>query len=348
MVFQTKKLAIETLSEYLHEVRTHLGLSIKEVSRTTGIGEKFLQQLESGDFHKLPPDVYIIGFLNKLSALYNISCEQVVAQYQKERGILEQVTKTEAENSKGIRAYFSRMIITPKLLSLVVGVTGVLAIVIYLSASVAAIDRDPTLTILEPTSGSVINDGSIKVSGKTDPGTAVLINDQEVFVDGEGKFNVTLGAVAGQKVLDIKATNKFDRQTSRQILVVVQPPQSLATTGADAAANPDSSASGQSGNTTASSGDTSGNNSGDLQLHLKYAKDTVRTIISDSGTPDQKTMKKNSTEEVTAKSSINLQTNDAGSVSAVLNGQNLGKLGRSGERLNIPFTKDSLLLSNSK
>lgn len=347
MVFQTKKLAIETLSEYLHEVRTHLGLSIKEVSRTTGIGEKFLQQLESGDFHKLPPDVYIIGFLNKLSALYNISCEQVVAQYQKERGILEQVTKTEAENSKGLRAYFSRMIITPKLLSLVVGVTGVLAIVIYLSASVAAIDRDPTLTILEPTSGSVINDGSIKVSGKTDPGTAVLINDQEVFVDGEGKFNVTLGAVAGQKVLDIKATNKFDRQTSRQILVVVQPPQSLATdTGA--AANPDPSASVPSGNNTASSGDTSGNNSGDLQLHLKYAKDTVRTIISDSGTPDQKTMKKNSTEEVSAKSSINLQTNDAGSVSAVLNGQNLGKLGRSGERLNIPFTKDSLLLSNSK
>jgi hypothetical protein len=43
-----------------------------------------------------------------------------------------------------------------------------------------------------------------------------------------------------------------------------------------------------------------------------------------------------------------LQTSDAGSVSAVLNGQNLGKLGRSGERLNIPFTKDSLLLSNSK
>ncbi len=347
MVFQTKKLAIETLSEYLHEVRTHLGLSIKEVSRTTGIGEKFLQQLESGDFHKLPPDVYIIGFLNKLSALYNISCDQVVAQYQKERGILEQATKTEVENSKGFRAYFSRMIITPKLLSLVVGVTGVLAIVIYLSASVAAIDRDPTLTILEPTSGSVINDGSIKVSGKTDPGTAVLINDQEVFVDGEGKFNVTLGAVAGQKVLDIKATNKFDRQTSRQILVVVQPPQSLATdTGS--AANPDPSASGQSGNNTASSGDTSGNNSSDLQLHLKYAKDTVRTIISDSGTPDQKTMKKNSTEEVSAKSSINLQTNDAGSVSAVLNGQNLGKLGRSGERLNIPFTKDSLLLSNSK
>lgn len=327
MVFQTKKLAIETLSEYLLEIRTDLGLSIKEVSTKTAIAEKFLKDLESGQFHKLPPDVYIIGFLNKLSVLYSISADQVICQYQKERGILEQVTRTRAQESKGWRGYFSKLIITPKLMSLTIGITGVLAIVIYLTASVAAIDQNPSLEILEPINGSVIKDGSIKVSGKTDPGTSVVINDHEVFVNGEGKFEVTLGAVAGQKVLDIKAKNKFDRETKNQILVVVEPP-----------AQPGDDQSGQ----------TAGNSSSqDLDLHLKYSKDTVRSITIDNGTPQKKTMLKNSTEDIKAKSGIVLDTDDAGSIEATLNDQNFGKLGRSKEKLSIPFTKDLLPSSTS-
>lgn len=322
MVFQTKKLAMETLGEYLQEIRTDIGLSIKEVSIKTAIAEKFLQDLESGQFHKLPPDVYIIGFLNKLSDLYSISADQVIAQYQKERGILEQVSRTRGQEPKGWRGYFSRMIITPKLLSLTIGIIGVLAIVTYLTASVAAIDRNPTLEILEPTNGSVIKDGSIKVSGNTDPGTSVVINDQEVFVNGEGKFEVTLGAVAGQKVLDIKAKNKFDRETRNQILVVVEPPTEFA----------DSNA----------TGGQPASGSVDLALHLKYSKDTVRTITLDNGTPQKKTMTKDSTEEISARSAIVLETDDAGSIEATLNDQKLGKLGRSKEHLSIPFTKESL------
>jgi len=318
MVFQTKKLAIETLGEYLQEIRTDLGLSIKEVSAKTAIAQKFLKDLESGQFHKLPPDVYIIGFLNKLSALYSISAEQVISQYQKERGILEQVSRTRAKEDKGWRGYISKLIITPKLLSFTIGIVGVLAIILYLSASVAAIDRNPSLEILEPTNGSVIKDGLIKVSGKTDPGTSVVINEQEVFVNGEGKFEVTLGAVAGQKVLDIKAKNKFDRETRTQILVVVEPPAGTA-----------AELSGQPGAT-------------ELALHLKYSKQTVRTITLDGGTPQKKTMPKNSTEDISAKSGILLETDDAGSIEATLNGQNLGKLGRSKEHLSIPFTRELL------
>ncbi len=323
MVFERKKIAIETLGEYLQEVRAQLGLSVKEVSCKTAIAEKYLKDLEAGLFNKLPPDVYIIGFLNKLSALYAISAKQVIAQYHKERGILEQVAKESTEQATGVKAYFSKLIITPKLLSLTVGITGVLAIVIYLSASVAAIDKNPSLEIFEPANGTVIKDGSIKVAGHTDPGTTVVINDQEVFVDGDGKFSVTLGAVAGQKQLDIKAKNKFDRETHSQLLVVVEPPAVATDSGQVAGADTNQSGS-------------------ELVLQLKYSKDTVRTITTDKGTPQKKTVTKNSTETINADSGIVLQTDDAGSIQAVLNDQNLGKLGRNQEKLTIPFTKESL------
>lgn len=326
MVFQTKKLAIDTLGEYLQEIRTDLGLSIKEVAAKTAIAEKYLKDLEAGLFHKLPPDVYIVGFLNKLSAVYNIPCKPVIAQYQKERGILEKVAKPEEKESSGIKSYFSKLVITPKLLTLTVGITGVVAIVVYLTASVAAIDKNPSLEIFEPTNGSVIKDGSIKVSGSTEPGTTVVINDQEIFVNGDGKFSVTLGAVPGQKVLDIKAKNKFDRETRSQLLVLVESPSAVASSGSGTVA-------GASDVALASA---------ELTLELKYSKETTRTITSDNGSPQKKTVAKGYVEEISAGSEIVLETDDAGSIEATLNDQKLGKLGRNKEKLTIPFTKDSL------
>ena len=332
MVFQTKKLAIDTLGEYLQEIRTDLGLSIKEVSSKTAIAEKYLKDLEAGLFHKLPPDVYIVGFLNKLAVIYNIPCQPVIAQYQRERGILEKVVRPDQKESAGIKGYFSKLVITPKLLSLAVGITGVVAIIVYLTASVAAIDKNPSLEIFEPANGSVIKDGSIKVSGVTEPGTTVVINDQEIFVNGDGKFSVTLGAVPGQKVLDIKAKNKFDRETRSQVLVLVESPASRASLESGAVAG---------------ASDVAISNA-ELTLELKYSKETTRIITADNGTPQKKTVAKGYVEEINANSGIVLETDDAGSIEAVLNNQKLGKLGRSKEKLTIPFTKDSLPVATPK
>ena len=58
MLFEKKKVRIETLSEYLNAVRKNLDLSIEEVCAKTGISRKFLNALESGNFKELPADVY--------------------------------------------------------------------------------------------------------------------------------------------------------------------------------------------------------------------------------------------------------------------------------------------------
>ena len=85
--FETKKLSMETLGEYLGAIRAELGLTLEEVSQKTGIYEKFIHYMETGKYNLLPPSVYILGFIKKLSTVYKISPDPLIAQYRKENGV---------------------------------------------------------------------------------------------------------------------------------------------------------------------------------------------------------------------------------------------------------------------
>ena len=87
MSFEKKKIQIDTLGEYLSEIRQSLGMQIKTVALKTGISDKFIESLEKGDFCKLPADVYSLGFLRQLAELYNIDAGQLIDQYKKEKSI---------------------------------------------------------------------------------------------------------------------------------------------------------------------------------------------------------------------------------------------------------------------
>src|SRR5438309_11368556 len=91
MLFEVKKIQLETLSEYLTEARKQSGLSPAEVFQQTGIQPKFLEMLEQNKFYKLPADVYVLGFLRLLGTLYTTDPEMLVNQYKKEQAIARQL-----------------------------------------------------------------------------------------------------------------------------------------------------------------------------------------------------------------------------------------------------------------
>jgi cytoskeletal protein RodZ len=72
--FETKKVPMETLGEYLSEIRLQFNFTLEEVAQKTGLYEKFIYYIEQGKYQLLPPDVYVLGFLKKLATVYKISC----------------------------------------------------------------------------------------------------------------------------------------------------------------------------------------------------------------------------------------------------------------------------------
>ncbi len=322
MIFETKKIPIETLGEYLTHIRESLGLSVAKVAENTGIGDKFLQYIEAGSYHRLPPDVYVFGFLKKMAEIYSISPDILLEQYKKERGIVEQLASEKIATKNGVKSWFAKMVVTPKLISLFGGIGLSFIAVFYIVFQVSAINKTPGLQITQPVAGVVIRDSVVTVTGQTDPGTAVAINGQNVFVDTEGKFSTTLGVSAGQKELSVTAQNKYGKTIVQKVAVIVD--TSTSDTGTAQSPAPDSK---------------------QLSMEIKFTRPTTITVTQDGVDLPQEDIPADGVKHIDAKSAVILKTSDAGGTVVTVNGKNLGPLGRTHESLTVPFTADNSLLT---
>ena len=311
-LFETKRISMETLPEYLKDTRVSLSYDLAKVARVTNISEKFLASLESGAYHKLPADVYVYGFLKKLAELYGTDSGILVEQYKKERGIHEKLNRKTPQAHKP-----SVITVTPKIISL--GLLGlfVLFVLGYLGYQVHAINQPPFIRIDEPQNGARITTSSLVVQGQTAPGTALSINEQQVFVDSEGNFKQPVSISPGEKVLRFIGKNTFGKESSKQVVVYgdFEVEETL-----DPAEAP-------------------------LELTIEVEPDsTWVTVKIDNSPARNETFIAGSTKTYTAQSRILLSTGDAGSTKVTLNGLDLGRLGREGEVLrDIPFTMDNII-----
>ncbi|OGE82410.1 MAG: hypothetical protein A3B10_02960 [Candidatus Doudnabacteria bacterium RIFCSPLOWO2_01_FULL_44_21] len=301
-LFQTKTVKIDTLGEYLVLVRKQLNLDLKTVSLLSQIKLSYLEDLEAGNYSKLPAEVYIRGFLKSLSQLYRIKEQILIDQYEKERGI-EPITQ---KHKPKVR---TESVLTPKTLiigsSLLIGLVALL----YVGNQVRSVLAPPFLEIVEPGSDLTIDGNSLVVSGKTEIGADVFINNQQVLADSSGQFSENLLLSPGLNIVEISSQNKFGKisKITRQInsqtqTVPTTPPSSV--------------------NITINIGP------GSAWVYLE----------ADGVVVQRGTMLAGSSRTVTAKIDILLTSANAGSTVVVYNGKDLGKLGREGEVIrNVEF-----------
>jgi cytoskeleton protein RodZ len=315
--FETKKVPMETLGEYLSEIRNGLGLTLEEVAQQTGLYEKFIYYIEQGKYQLLPPDVYVLGFLKKLANIYKVPETALIVQYKKERGIVENVSRDKISPQKNWRNWLEKITITPKFLTLSGSAAlGVIAF-FYIIAQVFAINRTPSLEIFEPKNDAVIKGSSISVVGKTEPGMVLAINGQNVFVQNDGTFHATVGVAPGQKELKVDAQNKFGKQSTKVLSLRVEEPTIAGAS------------------TVVPS---------DLQLELRFSKATKISMVRDGVEIADEIVPAQGIKSIVAQEKVVLTTSDAGSTVAILNGKELGVLGKSGQVLTIPFTKEATSL----
>ncbi len=307
MIFEKKKIRIETLSEYLAEARRDLNLSLEQVAQKTSIKPEFLNALESGQFKILPADVYVFGFLSRLAEIYSANSRELIAQYQKEKGIQRQIGKIDSPiGLPWYKKYFGRIVVTPKLVTLFLGLAFVALTVVYIVWQVFSINKTPNLKIFSPANNSVIQGSSLRISGQTDSGMTVSINGEKIFVDNQGNFQTPVSLTPGPKTITVTAENHFGKSTS----------QTLNVTGAETAAT----------NTV-------------FSLKVDFTGPVTLNVAADGQPGQTLNFGKGGSETFTASQEILLSTSDAGATIITLNGQSLGAMGKSGEKLtNIAFS----------
>jgi tripartite motif-containing protein 71 len=82
-------------------------------------------------------------------------------------------------------------------------------------------DTTPPLLKIKPVP-SVVYDPNLLIEGETEPGASVTINQKEVVVSGEGKFNTQIELVKGDNSILVLATDKAGNQAKQTITVILK------------------------------------------------------------------------------------------------------------------------------
>ncbi|OGE73992.1 MAG: hypothetical protein A3C49_04330 [Candidatus Doudnabacteria bacterium RIFCSPHIGHO2_02_FULL_42_25] len=303
-LFKTKQVKIDTLGEYLQQVRKQLNLDIKTVSILAQIKPNYLELLEAGAYSKLPAEVYIRGFLKSLADFYHIKEQMLIDQYEKERG--ENIQPIPI-SKMGKNSWLS---FTPR--TLIVGSSLLVALIaiIYVGLEIRSVLAPPYLNLEEPGSDVTVDGNSVVVAGTGEIGAAVFINNQPVLMDQNGNFTETLLLSPGVNIIEVTEKNKFDKvsKITRQVTSQALPEQPV----------------------TAQ----------DLSLIVEIGPNSAWVNLQADGVLIYRgTMLPGSTKSIAAKNEIILTSANAGSTKIIYNGKDLGLMGREGEVIrNVEFS----------
>lgn len=211
-----------SLGQMLRQKRLLLDLSLEEIEDKTSIKAEFIKALEDGDYHQLPPEVYVQGYLKVLSRLYGLELARLNSLY-----------KDEYTDNLSVKINLSRLrvsddgrkqlILTPRHLTTLV-LSGLFAIIlIYMGWQVVQVTAAPKLAVDNPADGQVIQERAIEIRGQTVPGSSLTINNQIIPVDDKGNFQQPMNLNLGENHIIIRAMNKFNRSTSITRRIVVSP-----------------------------------------------------------------------------------------------------------------------------
>lgn len=207
----------EPLGDILRKSRESLRLSLAELAVELKIRPEYLTALESGNYQKLPADVYIRGFIKEYAKRLGLHPERALMVYKHENQIDVKLhaKRTHFRKTNYLFDNF-KFIITPKTLAKVgIGATAFF-LLFYLGLQFFSFLRPPKLAVISPKEAETfVGDAdSIYIEGKTDPGTDVFVNDYQIKVNQDGLFGETVTLKSGVNLIEIKAVSKLNKVTS--------------------------------------------------------------------------------------------------------------------------------------
>lgn len=194
---------MRSIGNLIKEARARKKLSVARLSSRTKIKQSYILAIEAEEWNKLPSLSVTQGFVKNIAAALEIDVEQAAALLRRDFVAQQQTSVTR-------RA----AIWTPR--ATVITIAGVVVVLLafYLFKQYSTYASPPPLTIGEIKR----EDNVVTFSGKTNENAQILVNDAAILVNDDGKFEVTLSAASGDKLI-IKALSRSGRATKKEVTV---------------------------------------------------------------------------------------------------------------------------------
>lgn len=176
------------------------------------MSEKNLKLLEEGDFDSLPPDIYVRGYLYKISENLKLDFNVLWQFYG--------VSRINAKSSGSFDIFPSSAVSSRIFVFLFKGnplkIIGWLFLIVSISAYIFwqadKIFAAPTLEITSPNLDTIIVNPDLEIIGKTDA-SELLINENPILINKDDIFKTSFNLMPGLNIIEFKAKNKFGKMT---------------------------------------------------------------------------------------------------------------------------------------
>jgi len=213
--FTQKKVHSYTLGEQLKNIRSTGRITLSEVSRETKIPVKYLEMIEEGKYEKLPPDVYVKGFLRGYAEFLGADPKKMINLYQRERDIKSNLNGDDKKSAPVKISKPVRFVVTPRIVIASVVVLIVIGGFFYIYRQIGRFAAVPRLVVTEPTDGENVEGNSIEIAGFTDKDAKLTINEQPIVVNDNGEFKENVLLQKGINAITISSVNRFEKSTAK-------------------------------------------------------------------------------------------------------------------------------------
>lgn len=198
----------DTLGERFRQLREERHLSLEQISKAIDVPAKYLAAIESSQYEQLPGLVYARNFVRKYAAFVSLPEAAVLEKFEQEFQVISGrrsesprlVQRANTEFPWYIR--HGRFLIAAVVIFIVGG---------YLIAQVVHLIRPPMLEVIAPATDISTTATTIVVSGRTEAGVEVKINNQQTDVASDGVFTDRIDLQLGLNELKVTASRKYSQ-----------------------------------------------------------------------------------------------------------------------------------------
>ena len=197
---------MRTVGQVLKQEREKRFYTLDEVEKATKIRKELLEALEAGYYNKLPPQTFIQGFIKNYGKFLGLNPEQLLAIFRREFSDIKNPPRVLESFSNPVNE--KKFKITPAKFigSLILGL--VIIFFGYLWVEYSFLVGAPFLEVTSPQDQQSITSEIVNVAGRTDIEAKVSINNQEIAVDGTGRFSQDIKVSDNANTISITATSK--------------------------------------------------------------------------------------------------------------------------------------------
>lgn len=190
----------------MRSARKIKNLTIKDVSAETKIRHEFLEAIEKEKWARLPEFTVVSGFVKNIADAVGADRDQASALLRRDYPPQNVSVLPKPDIPREFR-------LSPQLVFFAGAALVVIAIAAYLISQYLAFTRPPSLNIDTPAEAALITQDQVRVSGKTDPNTSVVVNSQPALVAEDGAFSTTIEINLDSKKIEVTATSRAGKVT---------------------------------------------------------------------------------------------------------------------------------------